>query len=39
MTLTNTLKDARGRGKKAVARLARRVLPRTTSRSRTSSRG
>ncbi len=30
MNLTSTLKDARGRGKKAVARLARKVLPSTT---------
>ncbi len=30
MTLTETLKDARGLGKKAVARLARKVLPKTT---------
>jgi FkbM family methyltransferase len=30
MTLTDTLRQARGSGKKTVARLARRVLPRTT---------
>lgn len=30
MTLMNTLRQARGTGKKTVARLARRVLPRTT---------
>jgi FkbM family methyltransferase len=30
MTLAETWRTARGRGKKAVARLARRVLPRTT---------
>src|SRR5947209_8749833 len=30
MTLANTWQQARGRGRKAFARLARRVLPRTT---------